>query len=190
MNTQSTVSLVNQLVTDATTREKVFEAVAEREQFGYEYSNANASLELLVARVADGKKLPFEAGAYHVSMRGTLNGEGSGHICEASLKVIVGGAIFHEVAEGDGPVDALDQALRLALGRSRLPSVTHITLVDYAVGLVLPAEGVKAKTRVFLVASDGKATWRTEGVSQNVVEASGLALSDGYEYALLRRVKS
>ncbi|MEK7207926.1 MAG: alpha-isopropylmalate synthase regulatory domain-containing protein [Patescibacteria group bacterium] len=182
--------MVNQLVADSTTRERVFAKVAEREQFGYEYSNANASLELLVARVVNGKKLPFEAGAYHVSMRGALNGCGNEHVCEASLKVIVGGAIFHEVAEGDGPVDALDQALRLALGKSHLPSVTHIKLVDYSVGLVLPAAGVKAKTRVFIVVSDGKATWRTEGVSQNIVEASGLALSDGYEYALLRRVQS
>jgi len=190
MKTQSTVSLVNQLVADSTTRERVFAKVAEREQFGYEYSNANASLELLVARVVNGKKLPFEAGAYHVSMRGALNDHGSEHVCEASLKVTVGGAILHEVAEGDGPVDALDQALRLALGKSHLPSVTHIKIVDYSVGLVLPAAGVKAKTRVFIVVSDGKATWRTEGVSQNIVEASGLALSDGYEYALLRSVKS
>ena len=190
MKAQSTVSLVNQLVADSTTRERVFAEVAEREQFGYEYSNANASLELLVARVVNGKKLPFEASAYHVSMRGALNGRGNDHVCEASLKVTVGGAIFHEVAEGDGPVDALDQALRLALGKSHLPSVTHIKIVDYSVGLVLPAAGVKAKTRVFIVVSDGKATWRTEGVSQNIVEASGLALSDGYEYALLRRVKS
>jgi 2-isopropylmalate synthase len=189
MKSQSAVSLVNQLVTDTPTREKVFAAVAEREQFGYEYGGANASLELLVARVTSGKRLPFEAGDYHVSMRGTLSGQGKEHVCEASLKVVIGGALFHEVAEGGGPVDALDKALRLALGKSRLPSIAHIKLVDYSVGLVLPVEGVMAKTRVFIAASDGKATWRTQGVSQNIVEASGLALFDGYEYALLRRGK-
>lgn len=189
MKTQSTVSLVNQLVADTTTRAKVFAMVAKREEFGFEYDGANASLELLVARVVNDKKLPFEARDYHVSMRGTLNGQGNEHVCEASLKVVVGGAIFHEVAEGDGPVDALDQALRLALGKSRLPNVAHIKLVDYSVGLVRPDAGVKAKTRVFIAVSDGETTWRTEGVSQNIVEASGQALSDGYEYALLHRVK-
>src|SRR3989344_6325045 len=105
---ESTVMLINRLVQDAEQRAQIFTAAAERETFGYAYNNARASLVLLIARVLDGKKLPFELSGYHVSMRGNF----SSGTCEASVKVTVRGAQYHEVSDGSGPVGALDAALR------------------------------------------------------------------------------
>lgn len=184
-------SAVRALVPGLADREKIFAAVAKKAQFGYDFATADASLRLLIARVLDGKKLPFRVTFYHVSMRGSMeNGEEGNseprHVCEASIKVIVGGAEYHTVSEGNGPISALDGALRLALGRQFSNRLEHITLVDFSVHLVGGrATGTDAKTRVLVATSDGTQTWRTMGVGNNVVEASLLALIDALEFALL-----
>ncbi|HCB35342.1 MAG: hypothetical protein A2W52_03845 [Candidatus Taylorbacteria bacterium RIFCSPHIGHO2_02_49_25] len=185
MKSESTVGLVTRLVPQEK-YSQVLDAVRKQEHLGYDFDEANATLELLIARLLDGKKLPFMVTAYHVSMRGEgLNDAKVSHVCEVSIKVLVKGAQFHEVAEGNGPIDALDKALRLALNKS-FPSVDSVRLIDYSVGLV-PGEttGANAKTRVFMLSTNGSRTWRTSGVDQNVVEASRLALVDSLEYALM-----
>lgn len=183
--------LVNRLVREPENRARVFAAIEEKEHFGYVFEKANASLELLIARLLNGKKLPFTVGHYHVSMRGSMEeGARTSHVCEASIKVHVGGAEYFEVSDGNGPVRALDGAIRMALGRSRLPSLTSVRLIDYSVGLVAgTTTGTDAKTCVLIATWDGLTTWSTSGVGENVVEASLLALIDSLEYAFMLRAK-
>lgn len=177
---ESTVALISRLVSDVEQRAQVFTAAAEKEKFGYSYSEAHASLVLLIARVLDGKKLPFGLVSYHVSMRGGLDSDA----CEASVKVVVQGAQYHEVSEGSGPIGALDAALRLAL-HERFPQLANVHLVDYSVKLVGERVGADSKTIVSIDFSDGTDSWEVTGVGRNLVKASLLALIDGYEYALL-----
>ncbi len=188
MKPQSTIALVNRLVRESESRPRIFDVIEAQERLGYTFENANASLELLIARLVNGKKLPFSVISYHVSMRGSMEGDTkTGHICEASVKVHVGGAEFFEVSEASGPVHALDGAIRCALDKSRLPKLGPVRLVDYTVGLVNGTEtGTGAKTCVRIVTSDQSVAWSTMGVSENVVEASLLALIDSLEYAFFR----
>jgi 2-isopropylmalate synthase len=107
-------------------------------------------------------------------------------ICEATVKVRVGETVHHEVADGDGPVNALDGALRNALAKS-FPKLKNVTLTDYKVRILDSATGTNAKTRVLIQSSDGKREWGTVGVSGNIIEASLQALVDSMEYALLKK---
>ena len=155
--------------------------VKERENAGYEYEAAEASLSLLIRGVLDhNPELLFTVDSYHVSMRG--HPEGS--ICEATIKVRVGDTMHHTVAEGDGPVNALDTALRSALGRS-FSKLKKIELLDYKVRILDGVSGTAAKTRVLIQSTDGKTDWGTVGVSENIITASLEALVDSMEYTLL-----
>ena len=120
--------------------------------------------------------------AYHVSMRR----DGAGSICEATIKVRVGEQRAHTVAEGDGPVNALDTALRAALVKF-FPHLKQVTLTDYKVRILESATGTAARTRVLIESSNGRDEWGTVGVSENIIEASLQALVDSMEYALLRK---
>ena len=102
------------------------------------------------------------------------------------MKVVVGGKIAHTVADGDGPVNALDGALRLALVKF-FPQLKNVTLTDYKVRILDSATGTAAKTRVLIESSDGRREWGTVGVSENIIEASLQALVDSMEYALLKK---
>jgi 2-isopropylmalate synthase len=107
-------------------------------------------------------------------------------ICEATVRVHVGKKVHHEVAEGDGPVNALDAALRAALAKS-FPKLKKITLTDYKVRILDSRTGTAAKTRVLIQSTDGKRDWGTVGVSENIIEASLQALIDSMEFALLKK---
>ena len=109
-----------------------------------------------------------------------------GDICEATIKVRVGEQVHHEVGEGDGPVNALDSALRSALINS-FPQLKKVSLTDYKVRIIDTATGTAAKTRVLIESTDGKRDWGTVGVSENIIEASLQALVDSMEFALLRK---
>ena len=104
---------------------------------------------------------------------------------EAAIKVRVGKEVEHTVAEGDGPVNALDRALRKALKRF-YPEIAKVALTDFNVRILDPEEATAAKTRVIIESSDGQATWGTVGVSDNIIEASWEALVDSVEYKLFR----
>lgn len=178
---ESIVTLVKRLVPDAEQRAKVFDEITRKEDEGYSFHNAPASLELLIARILDGRKLPFEVREYHVSARGTREMD----VCEATVKVIVRGALFHKVCEGNGPVSALDGALRLALNSS-FPQLNDVTLSDFSVELIGTTAGADSVTLVSVVSSQRERRWSTIGVSRNLIKASLLALADGLEYALIK----
>ena len=148
---------------------------------GYEYEAADASFEILLRRFLRGAKSPFEVIRYHVGIaRDEADGES---ISEATVKLRVGEEIHHMVAEGNGPVSALAHALRKALEKD-FPSITKVRLVDFKVRILESNLGTDAITRVHVESTDGKETWGTVGVSDNVIEASWEALVDSVEYKL------
>jgi len=110
-------------------------------------------------------------------------------LSEATVKVKVGGRIIHTAAEGNGPVNALDRALRKAL-LEFYPDLTAIELVDYKVRILEESGGTGSQVRVLIESSDGRKQWRTVGSSTNIIEASWLALADSMEYWLLKRNKN
>jgi len=106
-------------------------------------------------------------------------------ISEATVKLNVTGETEHMVGEGDGPINALDNALRKALVRF-YPKIANVVLTDYRVRILDPEEATAAKTRVIIESSDGKDTWGTVGVSENIIEASWEALVDSVEFKLFK----
>jgi 2-isopropylmalate synthase len=168
---------------DAPETRQITAKVKELEGQGYEYEAAEASLALLIRGILDhNPELLFTVDTYHVSMRR----DAMESVCEATVKVRVGDKTAHTVAEGDGPVNALDAALRIALA-SFFPKLKTVQLTDYKVRIINGATGTAAKTRVLIVSTDGKREWGTVGVSSNIIEASLQALVDSMEYALLRK---
>jgi len=155
--------------------------IKELEFQGYEFEAAEGSLALLIRKALRHEHAPFKVDAYHVSMRR----DGQASTCEATVKVRVGEKRAHTVADGDGPVNALDAALRAALVKF-FPSLERVRLTDYKVRILDSATGTAAKTRVLLQSSDGTLEWSTVGVSENIVEASLQALVDSIELALLK----
>ena len=151
------------------------------EHEGYEFEAADGSLALLIHRALTGAKPTFEVETYHVSMRGNVDDS----VCEATVKVHVGSERTLTVAEGDGPVNALDQSLRRALGPF-YPQLDRVRLTDYKVRIIDSTSGTAARTRVLIESGDGETEWGTVGVDDNIVEASLRALLDSLEYALLK----
>jgi len=156
--------------------------IKELEGQGYEYEAAEGSLALLISQTLKHREPSFAVETYHVSMRRDTRES----ICEATVRVRVGKTVHHEVAEGDGPVNALDGALRAALAKS-FPRLKKVTLTDYKVRILDSGTGTAAKTRVLIQSSDGKHEWGTVGVDENIIEASLQALLDSMEYALLKK---
>jgi 2-isopropylmalate synthase len=162
---------------------QILAAIKQREHEGYEYEAAEGSLALLIRGVLDhNPELLFTVDTYHVSMRRDKKES----ICEATVRVRVGDRTAHTVAEGDGPVNALDGALRCAL-INFFPKLKDVSLTDYKVRIINGATGTAAKTRVLIASTDGKREWGTVGVSGNIIEASLQALADSMEYALLMK---
>jgi 2-isopropylmalate synthase len=162
---------------------QILDAIKQREHEGYEYEAAEASLSLVIRGILDhNPDLLFSVDAYHVSMRRDTKES----VCEATVKVRVGNKTAHTVAEGDGPVNALDGALRRAL-MSFFPKLKAVKLTDYKVRILDGKDGTAAKTRVLIVSSDGNREWGTVGVSENIIEASLQALVDSIEFALLKK---
>jgi len=160
---------------------KILEAVQNREYEGYEYEAAEASFDLLVKRVT-GQYTPwFERLAYRVNIeQGT-----SGIVTEATVKLRLQDLIEHTVSEGDGPVNALDAAMRKALLK-HYPRLERLQLIDYKVRVVNSKAGTAARVRVVIESRDEVDVWGTVGVSENIVEASWLALTDSIEYKLFK----
>jgi 2-isopropylmalate synthase len=155
--------------------------IKELEHKGYEFEAADGSLTLLIRRVLTHEPPPFVVDAYHVSMRSA----GTSSVCEATVKVHVGKDRAHTVAEGDGPVNALDAALRAALV-TFYPQLERLRLTDYKVRIIDSTSGTAATTRVLIQSSDGESEWGTIGVNENIIEASLQALVDSIECALLK----
>jgi 2-isopropylmalate synthase len=161
----------------------VLEEIKRLENQGYEFEAADASFELLVRKTLRNYESFFELADYHVSIR--KDNVHNKDTSEATIKITVKGETVKEVAEGDGPVNALDAALRKALVRF-YPQLAQMNLVDYKVRIIDSMHGTAAKTRVFIESSDGESTWGTVGVSYDIIEASWLALRDSIDYLLSR----
>ena len=170
------------ITNDAKELKGILAKVKEQEHLGYDYEGAEGSLALLIRKALGRVEPAFDLDAYHVSMRG----DALEHVCEATVKVRVGNKTAHTVADGDGPVNALDQALRNAL-REFYPVLKKVRLTDYKVRILNSGTGTAAKTRVLIESTDGKERWYTVGVNENIIEASLQALLDSIEFRLLKK---
>ena len=170
----------------------VLERVKDQEARGYQYESAEASFELLVRRTIGGYIPPFELDDFLIVERRRhlaksspgAGGEANDMQAEAMVKVRTGDRLAQTAADGNGPVSALDAAVRRGLQES-FPALEQVHLVDYKVRIINPAGGSDAGVRVLIESSDGLHLWRTVGASTDVIEASWLALQDAYEYWVL-----
>ncbi len=165
------------------TRE-ILARVKEMEQAGYSFEAAGGSLELLIRRTLGEYQRSWVLHEYHCSFRHYKDGHAP--VCEATVKLEVGDQIHHTVSTGHGVVNALDGALRKALSAS-FPELEQVQLIDYKVRIIDGGEATAAKTRVLIAHSDGQSTWGTVGVSDSIIEASWIALSDGLDLFLKRK---
>jgi 2-isopropylmalate synthase len=156
----------------------ILREIKEAEARGFEFEAAEASFDLLIRKCL-GRHTPlFELKEYHCHFRHSKNGSDP---CEATVKLLVNGVAEYTVEEGDGPVNALDAALRKAL-RPFYSWIDEVSLADYKVRIVDGTRGTAARTRVLIVSTSGSQTWGTVGVSDNIIQASWLALVDSFEY--------
>ncbi len=168
--------------TDKALMVKILSQVQDLEHAGYEYEAAEASFDILVKKAAGLYQPKFERLSYRVNVEAAADG---GPVTEATVKARVGGEVTHTVSEGDGPVNALDGALRKAL-LPFYPRLAEVQLVDYKVRVVNAREGTAARVRVVIESRDHQDVWGTVGVSENIIEASWLALVDSIEYKLFK----
>ncbi|MGA2028616.1 MAG: citramalate synthase [Verrucomicrobiota bacterium] len=194
------------LTNDTPELKAILNRVKELENQGYEYEAAEGSLALLMKKILLHKELPFTVDSYSVSVS-RKNKEAA--LCEAFVKVSVDQGMFKVRVEGkhsrfsklaktgsvhshesqgtgDGPVNALDSALRHALIKF-YPQLKEVRLTDYKVRIIDGISGTAARTRVLIQSTDSKREWGTVGVSENIIEASLQALVDSMEFALLKR---
>ena len=158
--------------------------VKDSEAAGYEFEAADASFDLLVRRTLGRHQPLFNLREYHCSFRrAALHGITT---CEATVKLQVNGVAEYTVDEGDGPVNALDAALRKAL-RPFYSWIDDLRLTDYKVRIVDGGRGTAARTRVLIASTDGHSSWGTVGVSDNIIEASWLALVDSFEFFSVKK---
>src|SRR5882757_8541825 len=161
---------------------EILNRIKDLEHKGYEFEAAEGSLALLIRRALKHEDAPFKVEGYEATVRR----DRSVSVCQATVKLLVKGSAAHTVAEGDGPVNALDSALRAALV-GFYPKVKNIQLTDYKVRILDSGSGTQAKTRVLIESTNGKDEWGTVGVHDNIIEASLAALVDSMEYGLLKK---
>lgn len=167
---------------DKTMMTAILNQVQDLEHEGYEFEAAEASFDLLVKK-AMGKYMPkFQRLGYRVNVETNASGQ---TVNEATVKIKVGDQVMHTVSEGDGPVNALDGALRKAL-QPIYPGLAEMHLADYKVRVVNARAESAARVRVVIEWRDGDSVWGTVGVSENIIEASWLALADSFEYKLFK----
>jgi 2-isopropylmalate synthase len=162
--------------------DRILARVVTMENQGYQFEAAEGSFDLLVKRCAGTYRPHFERLNFHVTVEADGNDELT---TEATVKLRVGEVVRHEVAEGDGPVNALDAALRKAL-TATFPSLAAMHLVDYKVRVINSEAATAAGVRVVIESRDEESVWGTVGVSENIIEASWLALVDSIEYKLYK----
>ncbi|MBR4631976.1 MAG: citramalate synthase [Elusimicrobia bacterium] len=161
----------------------IIKAVKEKENEGYQYENADGSLFILTKKVENKYKDFFTLKSYRVSVEKTADGS---IVSEATVKLDVNGKEEHTVAEGEGPVNALDKCLRKAL-LNFYPEIKTVLLTDFKVRVINSDANTAAKVRVLIETKDKKQSWGTIGVSENIIDACWQALSDSVEYKLLKK---
>jgi 2-isopropylmalate synthase len=165
---------------DSQAMASVLDSLKRLEYEGYHFEVADGSLELLLRNSTGWEQEFFELESYRV-----IADHGEGQTTEATVKVMVGDQRIVATAEGNGPVNALDGAVRAAIG-AFYPTLADVHLVDYRVWVLDSAKGTGSVTRVLIDSTDGDRTWTTIGVSENIIAASWQALSDSIVYGLLR----
>jgi len=160
---------------------EILQEIKNLEHQGFAFETAEASVDLLLHRAQPNYTPPFELIDFMVVVE---HRKGRGMLSEATIKVRVGDEIKHTAAEGNGPVNALNRALRKAL-YDTYPQLEEIHLIDYKVRILDSDQGTAATTRVLIDFQDGVKQWTTVGASPNIIDASWRALSDSMEYALL-----
>ncbi|OJU18372.1 MAG: citramalate synthase [Clostridiales bacterium 43-6] len=159
---------------------EIIDQLKELEHKGYQFEGAEGSFRLLVQKILGNFTPSFDLVSYKVLDELPYDNNFS---ATTTIKVKVDGQLKVAAAEGDGPVNALDKALREALG-TFYPSLSHIHLIDYKVRVMEPREATAAVVRVLITSTDGNSIWSTVGVSSDIIEASWLALVDSIEYKL------
>lgn len=159
---------------------KVLKQIKELEAHGFSFEAAEASVALMLYRQIPGYKPPFELIDFSANVE---HRRGRGLFAEATVKVCVDNEVYHTVAEGNGPVNALDKALRKAL-MPVYPRLNDFQLADYKVRILDSKSGTEATTRVLIDTQNHHNRWSTVGASGNIIEASWLALADSMEYGL------
>ena len=158
---------------------RILNAVQDLENEGYQFEAAEASFDLLVMKQAGSYQPAFQLEHYRVH----VENQARDPMTEAVIKLAIDSARQHVVGEGDGPVNALDSALRKALTPA-YPGLADMALVDYKVRVINSSEGTAAKVRVVIESRDRNSVWSTVGVSENIIEASWIALVDAVEYKI------
>jgi 2-isopropylmalate synthase len=172
------------LSSDRTLLALITDRVKVLESQGYTFEAADASFELLLREEVEGFRPSFfEVESWRAITESSATGEA---LSEATVKLRAGGDRVVSVGEGNGPVNALDQALRHAIGQL-YPELAKLDLVDFKVRILDAEHGTDATTRVLITTTDGQTTWQTVGVGTNIVEASWEALMDGLTFGLLRQ---
>jgi 2-isopropylmalate synthase len=158
----------------------ILSAIKQREYEGYHYEAADASLALLIGRTTGDTKPLFELETFRIISEKRADGQTN---TEATVKLLVKGQRVISTAEGNGPVNALDRALRQAIG-PHYPELKEIHLSNYKVRILDEHRATAATTRVLIDSTDGKHVWGAVGVGENIIEASWQALVDGLEYGV------
>ena len=158
----------------------------ELENEGFQFEAANASFDLLVKKIMGTYKSTFELIKYYVTVERRPEGD---MVNEATVKLNVDGKVEHVVGEGDGPINALDAALRKSL-EIFYPAIKDVHLIDYKVRVVNARAGTAARVRVVIESRDKTEIWGTVGCSENIIDASWQALSDSVEYKLQKEIVS
>ena len=162
---------------------RILEMLKRLEDEGFQFEGAEASFELLMERALGNHRPYFELQGFRVIVE--AQGSGTEPVAEATVKLRVKGIEEHTAASGNGPVNALDHALRKAL-EDFYPNLRQMSLLDYKVRILDESKATAAKTRVLITSGDGDETWGTVGVADNIIEASWQALVDSVEYKLRR----
>jgi 2-isopropylmalate synthase len=160
---------------------EVLAQIKALEAQGFTFESAEASVSVMLQRLQADYRSPFELIDFMVVVE---HRQGRGILVEATVKVRVGDQVIHTAAEGNGPVNALDAALRKALVNA-YPALAHVRLDDYKVRILDSESGTGAAVRVLIDTKNGTRRWSTVGASTNIIEASWRALADSMEYALL-----
>jgi 2-isopropylmalate synthase len=165
---------------------RILARIQDLEHKGYQFEAADGSFELLVRDITSVKKKYFTLESFRVLNEKRIGGE---MMSEATVKVNIGDMRIIETAEGNGPVNALDKALRKAI-ENCYPDLSRIELTDFKVRVLNEKKGTAAVVRVLLESSDGEKSWGTIGVSENIIEASWQALEDSVVFGLMHVEKN
>jgi len=165
---------------------KLLLKIKKMEAEGYQFEAADGSFELLAGEILDHFQEPFEVKGFRVIEEKRDNGK---VFSEATIKIQEGELFEHTASEGEGPVNALDNALRKALIKF-YPSLKSVRLDDFKVRVLDGRDGTESKVRVLIESSDGLSRWGTVGVSTNIIEAAWIALIDSLKYKLMKDIKN